>query len=399
MFISQPNVNNSLKSIKVYYLILGGTTAIFNPFINLFFSRQGLNGLEIGAVNGLAAIVSMLMAPVWTRHSQNSGRPRTILQVTTLISGAFALVLGYQNTFVWILVFMTLRSIFFSGTAPMSDAMVVQVTGSGKAGFGSVRLFTSLGWAVVVVAGGWLMGSWGMGVVFWGNVALSLAAVLVLFGVLEQNEPPVERPDQVREDQVSLARVVNYLYKNPVMVGIGITLALQNFCSSGVNQFENIFVARLGGTELDIGVVNMVGALIEVPSMLWADRLVRKLGGNRVLMDGLILYGILRGAVFVFPAIWMIIITRAFGGISLSFYLVGLIRAISEQINHKELSTALAVFMITLPGLINFFATPSAGYLFDLFGGKWLYLIASAGCVLGVIVLKMTGAPLKNEPS
>jgi MFS transporter, PPP family, 3-phenylpropionic acid transporter len=336
--------DSSLWSARIYYFILGGAGGLLSPFINLFFNRQGLNGTEIGVVNGLAAVVAMVMAPIWTRSGSNSSRPRLMLQLTLLASAIVVAVLGFQSVFVWIAVLMVVRSLVSSGTSPMSDALVLGVTGRTKTGFGSVRLFTSAGWAILALIGGWLMGGFGLGVAFWGYAALTVVSVWVLSGVAEGHPASqIDEPASTAE-KLSFKQVLNDLTHNRPMVGLAVMLAVLGFCMSGVNQFENIFVSQLGGSELTIGIVNTVGAVIEIPSMLLADWWVRRSNARQALMMGLIAYITLRLMVFVFPSVGIIILARALGGLTFSFYTVGLMRYIAENTNQREISTVLAIF-------------------------------------------------------
>jgi MFS family permease len=175
------------------------------------------------------------------------------------------------------------------------------------------------------------------------------------------------------------------------MVGLAVMLAVLGFCMSGVNQFENIFVSQLGGSEFIIGLVNTVGAVVEIPSMLVADWWVRRRNARQTLMIGLLSYVTLRLMVFIFPSVGTIILARTLGGVTFSFYTVGLMRYIAENTGQREISTVLAIFSVTLPGLVNFVATPTAGVLFDLLGGRWLYLIGAAGYLIGWVCLWISG--------
>ena len=365
---SLTGMGKALWSARIYYFILGGAGGLLSPFINLFFNRQGLSGTEIGIVNGLAAVTAMAAAPIWTRSSSNSSRPRLMLQTTLLVTAIVVAALGFQNTFIWIATLMVVRSLVSSGSSPMSDALVLHVTGPNKTGFGSVRLFASAGWAVLALMGGWLMGGLGLGLAFWGYAGLTLLSVVVLSGVADGPPNPKEEDPAPILEKTSFNQVLHNLLRNSPLVGVTIMLAVLGLGMSGVNQFENIFVSQLGGSDFMIGIVNTVGAVVEVPSMLLADWWVRRRNARQTLMIGLLAYVMLRLVVFIFPTVGVIILARALGGMTFSFYTVGLMRYIAENTTPREIPTVLAIFSVTLPGLVNFVATPTAGVLFDLLG-------------------------------
>ena len=123
---------------------------------------------------------------------------------------------------------------------------------------------------------------------------------------------------------------------------------------------------------------------------------VRRSNARQALMIGLLSYIILRLVVFIFPSVGIIIAARALGGLTFSFYTVGLMRYIAENTSQREISTILAIFSVTLPGLVNFVATPTAGVMFDLLGGRWLYLIGAAGYAVGWVCLWISGSDRKD---
>jgi hypothetical protein len=91
--------------------------------------------------------------------------------------------------------------------------------------------------------------------------------------------------------------------------------------------------------------------------------------------------------VFAFPGVFTIIAARAVGGIAFSFYTVAMIKYIGERTAANQTATALAIFTVTLPSLINITCTPLVGHVFDLVGAHWLYLISLSGYALGAIAL------------
>ena len=132
----------------------------------------------------------------------------------------------------------------------------------------------------------------------------------------------------------------------------------------------------------------MASSVIEIPGMLWADRMVQRHSPARMLLVSLGLSCLMRSAVFLFPSVVTIIAAKAAGGIAFSFYTVALIKYIAERTAARETATALAIFTVTLPGIISIAAAPVSGYVFDLVGARWLYVAAALGYILGGLVLR-----------
>jgi hypothetical protein len=80
-------------------------------------------------------------------------------------------------------------------------------------------------------------------------------------------------------------------------------------------------------------------------------------------------------------------IVRFIGGISFSFYTISYVGLISSRTKAGETGTVLALYSVTLAGLVSMFAAPISGSIFDAVGARWLYALAVSGYAMGAFVL------------
>jgi MFS family permease len=160
---------------------------------------------------------------------------------------------------------------------------------------------------------------------------------------------------------------------------------------TGQNQFESIFLQQLGANESIIGLVSTIGAVIELGGMLLADRLVRKHGPGRVLGLSMLLKVVGLSLVLIHPSILSICAARALSGIHFSLYSVSSVAYAAEGAPAGQASTVLAIYFVTLRGLVILIAAPLGGALFDLFGAYWLYAFSLGGNLLGWFILRISG--------
>jgi MFS family permease len=116
--------------------------------------------------------------------------------------------------------------------------------------------------------------------------------------------------------------------------------------------------------------------------------MVRRHRPGAILLLALAMHAFLRLLIFFFPSVFLIIAVKALWGVAFSFYTVALIKFIGERTHSHETATALAIFTVTLPSIIQITGTPLAGYAFDLVGAHWLYLASVMGYALGVIIMQ-----------
>jgi MFS family permease len=97
-----------------------------------------------------------------------------------------------------------------------------------------------------------------------------------------------------------------------------------------------------------------------------------------------------RAAVLLFPSIATIMIVRFIGGVSFSFMTIASVFLISSRTDPSETGTVLAIYTVTLAGLVSMLAAPVSGAIFDVVGARWLYALASAGYAVGLLSLWLT---------
>lgn len=369
---------------RLYYFAMYGGAGFIFPFMNLFFERRGLSGQQTGWIVAFTSLTALIAAPLWTNWSAQSRSPRSILTAALILSGLAAYWLSQQSLFLWISVVACLRVLVNAGIFPLSDSLALKVTGATQSGFGSVRMWGSAGWAVVVVFSGYLIEKTDITSGFIGYMISYFLCAAVLAGI---HEPKLPRYSH-SAPQTSINTFARSILKSPGLLGLAVMLLITGISNNGVVQFENVFLDHLGAPESLIGIASMVSAAVEIPGMLWADRMVRRYGARGILLFSLALNGLLRLLVLLSPTISMIIFQRALGGIAFSFYTVSLLINISGNTSPQETPTALAFFTVTLASLIGMVATPLSGLAFDLAGGQWLYLISAVGYGVSWLVLR-----------
>jgi MFS family permease len=94
--------------------------------------------------------------------------------------------------------------------------------------------------------------------------------------------------------------------------------------------------------------------------------------------------------VLLFPAIATIMIVRFIGGVSFSFLTIASVFLISSRTHPSETGTVLAIYTVTLAGLVSVLAAPISGTIFDAIGPRWLYAFAVVGYAIGFLTMWLT---------
>jgi PPP family 3-phenylpropionic acid transporter len=376
-----------LLLVRLYFFTWVGAGGFLLPFLAIFFRRQGLSGLQIGLIGTVQAIAALFAAPVWGRWNDRFNRPRRLMQIGLLATAIIMLIVGLQDQFWIIAVLVGLDALLSAGLEPLSTNLANNIAERAEAGYGSIRLWGSLGWTVVTAAGGRIIQMLGIYTAFVGYaVGMVVSAVIVRFlpreDALPDDGPPAIIPANIGE-------VLGTIRNSPRLMSLAVGLGFYWFLSSGLYQFESIYLDELGATETLIGLANALNAAVELPAMLWADRLLRRRTPGWLLRASFLLVAVRTVAILAFPTIPMIMAMRVLIGLHFSLFSVGLIGYITDYTGRGYRVTTLALITITLRNLVSMVGNPVSGLVYDAAGAYWLYALGLVGALGAWLALQL----------
>lgn len=389
--------HRNLIVARAYYLTYMGGWGFILPFINLFYVSLGLSGTQIGTIGSVSSVIGLIASPIAVTEIKKRPQARGILQALLILGAIGYFLLGQQRAFFAIIGVVIFQSLVGAGIMPASDAMAVYVAQEAGTGYGSVRVWASVGWILSVLASGWLIERFGFEAAFLGVSLMWLAAALLPI-LIEPRYFMARRPPE--PGQASIQDALRQIGRDRTLAGYAVALIFMVFLNNGVLQFENVFLAQLGASKQLISIAGTLSAVVEIPFMIYADRYARRVGAHRVLLFAVTLTLLQRAAVFLLPSIATIMIVRFLGGIGFSFMTIAAILLISSRTDPSQTGTVLALYTVTLHGLVTVLAAPVAGATFDVLGARWLYALAVSGYALALLSLWVTRpAPEQGIPS
>lgn len=380
-----PQKKHDLRVIRAYFLIMIGGMGAAGPFLNITMSRQNLNGAQIGLVISIGSVIGLFSAPYWTKVQTENPHPIRMLSLSLFFSGLATVLFGYQVSFIGIAVFYALRMLFNASHLTTADMLALKVIRGTNIGYGSIRYLGSVGWVIIVLFTGWLNEKTSIRSGFFLYFFFNLLSIFLLTRLIDKDNE-TQKSAHTKTSQYFSG--ILELLKNPLLSGLGIMIILTGIGNAGVLNYELIYLDQLGASESVIGIAGMAGAFVEVPTMIYSDRIAKRIGTRRMILAAMIIYIVLRCAVIFFPSILIVILARGLGGIAYSFLTIAQVMVINEVLPSEASGTALVIFTVTIPTLISIVLMPVFGSIMDLAGTGWLYGISLVGYALGWIVYK-----------
>jgi MFS transporter, PPP family, 3-phenylpropionic acid transporter len=192
------------------------------------------------------------------------------------------------------------------------------------------------------------------------------------------------------EPRPALKTVIVSLFRDRALIGLALALAIYWLTSNGRQRFETIYLKELGASAQLIGWAYTYPALMELPIMLWADRLIRKFGSGRLLSLAILLEALTLLTIIIHPSIESFLFMRAASGLYYSFYAIASVAYIVERAPAAQAATVLSLYFVTLGGVIALVASPISGAIFDKVGAYPLYVLAGGGAFLAWLILILT---------
>jgi MFS transporter, PPP family, 3-phenylpropionic acid transporter len=385
----RPAAQRTLWSTRFYYLMWFASSGFVFPFISLFYVSRGLSGTEIGIISSVISVMGLALSPFWANRNEHWRNPRAALQVFIFVAGLLFLWLNAQSVFWGMVLINVLQAAIGAGISPISDALALRIVEETKVGYGSIRVFGSLGWVIFVLMAGWIIERTNISASLIGACIFALISAVCLFAIPVRYFRTVKVGTET-SPRAGVRHVIGKLLQKPTMVGAGLLIVFFVIASSGIFQFQGVYLKQLGAPESLIGVAGMLAAVVELPFMLWSDKLMHRWGSYRVLLAGMLIYAVVRTAILISPTIPVILVSELFAGISYSFYVVAVVKYISEEADPSDTRTILALYTVTLPGLIGIIIGPISGAAFDRLGALSLYVIGVVGFLLAALVLYLS---------
>ena len=347
--------------IKAIYLLLYMAFATWRVFYNVFLDEQGFSGTQIGIINGLIQATLVIILPLWGVYADKKGI-RPTLRITLMLSAVLLYFLGDVLIFKWLIFYILILTVFHHPLGPLTDALAVQYSRSNpdRYNYGNLRLWGSLGWAVASILGGFIFSKIELEYVFPATAILFLVT-LFFTGLPFRRSVSIYRPDfnPIR---------FSMLKENKPLLVFTVILFLYGIVCSPVNAFINLYFAEMGADKSLIGIAYAIQSISELPFFILGNYLVKKFGANRVILLSMLVMVI---RMFVYGAASLIplaLIMGFFQGITLSFFLVGVVDFIHKQLPDGRDATAQSLIWGLYFGIGHMAGNLLTGYFRDSIG-------------------------------
>lgn len=366
---------------SLFYLAYWGAVGTYIPFINLRFAQLGLTGGQIGVISALLPLMTLTVAPALAALGDRRGIRTRILALTIAGMALALLLLNFPRAFPTIVPLMLLLALTRSSVGPLGDSLVARMAARHRLDFGAMRLWGSLGFAVVAILVGAIWQRVGYNLMF--PITAALLVPVVLTATLLEEGPVVERAARRPFREVGRDRGLIVILAATFLMGAALGMD---------GAFQGIYVQHLGGGGFLVGALFGISAFSELPTMRYATALARRIGAPATLLLAYGLFAInYAGFALVRDPLLLLPLT-IMKGFGFGLYFASTVRIVDERTPPEWASTVQAVMNAGAGGLAPLVASLLSGAIYDTLGPASIYTTCTALVILAMLTLSIAAA-------
>ncbi|NBH62220.1 MFS transporter [Anaerotruncus sp. 80] len=390
-----------------YWMIYG----IVSSFASVFLLGRGYLNTEIGIILAVANVVAVVIQPLVADLADRSKKISTIgiSQIMTIMMmvmtvGLFAL----QGKSVALSVVFVLLIAWHTAVQPLINSLSFKLSESGiHINFGIARSVGSLSYSLLCAVLGVLVARFGIEVLpISAEIVMAMMAISLLMTKRQydkikncgKREAAEETAAENLTEMVEIAEDINlleFIRRNKLFFIANIGVIGLYFSNSVMNNYLMQIVTEVGGNSADMGRILSLMAFLEIPTLVFFDKLRAKFTCQFMLKVAAIGFTIKILMCHIAASVSMILAAQVFQLIAFGLFLPAMVHFIDEIMSKGEAVKGQSVFtmMVTITTMLSSLA---GGAILDISGAKMLTLVSLIITAAGAVIILATVDRIKK---
>lgn len=361
-------------------------------YISTYLLDNSFNNSQIGTILAISNIIAVVIQPIVADFVDKQKKISLLTIIACLLT--IILVLSVILTFIgksFIVLCLIITPIITVITAlhPLVNSLSFLYEENGVLiNFGVARGMGSLSYAVVsIIIGNYIeLFSPTIIPIFYVITILGILIFVLTFRLPKHNKDLLkvkERSDSREQDKTNIFIFIKK-YKKFMILLCGAVFIL--FDHSLINNFFAQIVYEIGGDNAQMGRAISLSAAVELPMMLFFNKLKNKINCGTLLKLSGILFTVKHFLTYIADSMSLLYVAQVFQLVSFGLFIpaaVYYVKQIMEEVDATK-GQAFVTIAITLGGV---FASLVGGRILDLYGASTMLLIGVISSSIGSIVM------------
>jgi PPP family 3-phenylpropionic acid transporter len=374
-------------TLRAIYVVIGCSTASIAPFVPVILKERGVSPAAIGFALATAALLTTVVVPAWGHVADAMlGRVRAFRIGLIVAAGAAG---GLMLNLPLVLIVATVVSftVFASLFLGLTDALAVAELTAPERQYGALRAHASLSYAIALVGIGFLYSWAGYGAapavfLVWAGIAFFLV------GRVRGRTSAASTRGAWMVDAEPSRRLGSIGRAFSVQPRLWLVLAVFAVAFAGMQAalaFIGIRIVELGGQPSDVALSFSVSALTEIPGLVAAGWMGRRLGLRWLFAISLVLYGACITSWGILPSALAINATRLVTGVAFGSLTAARVLLVPRLLPEKLQTTGQVLVVASTTGLGAVLGSMVGGVAYGSVGPTAFFLGAGGVAIVGGI--------------
>ena len=364
---------SSLKYlIASQYFLYFGVLGIFLPYFNLYCYHIGFTGFQIGALSALRSVTLVLFSLAWGILADRFQIRRPIYILCNIASALIWIFYLFSENFWVMLIITAFYGMFYAPIISFLEAFSMDVLGREKKSYGSLRMWGSISFIIVVISLGKIIDFFSVRIIL----------VLILAGSLLQASISFKIPDIKIAKKDLLSSATKSLLNTRVIIFL--FCAFLMLVSHGAYYgFFSIHLENLGYSNTFIGIAWALASTAEIFVMIQSDKIFKVFSPEKVLTFSFILAALRWIILFFATSETIILMSQLLHAVTYGTFHMASILYIDLLSPDKNKTLGQAVNNAATYGfglMVGFFLS---GYLYENMDTSFLFIISSLIAIAG----------------
>lgn len=353
----------------------------FLPLLSNYLKSMGFTGIQIGYLNSVASICSIIAVPFWGYISDITHKHKGILLGLLIISGTTGAIIPQFDTFAKLVVLFVVFNIGLSALFPLTDSIALH----SNLPFGKIRLWGSVGFGVATATVGRIIAITSLEMIFY----VFVMGIIITFLLLSNIKVHIDKTDPMK------AKDFVFLITNKKYIVLVLYSLLMTATIAGNNSYFGLLYLELGGKESMIGIAFLLFTVSEAPFMQFVEGWIEKFGIYKLLTFSSILLAIRWFIYGLGPPTFIILVLFFLQGLTYGLFLISTAEYIRREFNPKIRTTAITLYNALTYGLGGMLINIMTGYIIDYTNVRTAFFIYGIISLLSILLI----SPLKRITS
>jgi MFS transporter, PPP family, 3-phenylpropionic acid transporter len=358
-----------------YFAFIGA----FAPYFALYLQRLGYSAVEIAVLIAINPISRIYGPNLWGWLADHYHLRGAIIRWCAVLTAVIFAGVLFEPGFLGMLLLLALLNLFWSGILPLAEASTMALLGERIGTYGRIRLWGSVGFVAVVIAGGYLLDAFGIAVLAPAVLVLLVITAATTFAL------PRDRSMTRRTEQVSIGTVL----RQPGVAALLAGFFLMQVAHGPYNTFFSIYLVETGHSKKVVGWLWAIGVLAEIALFVWLPRLMKRFSLERILAASFACAA-LRFLLIAWGVQWLslLVVAQLMHAVTFGAFHAAGVAAMHRIFRGRNQARGQAIYTSLGYGAGGTLGTLASGYAWEHFGGAATFSLAGLAAVAALLVFR-----------